>query len=950
MQDYCVCDLETTGLEPRQDQIIEIGLVKVQQGEIKETFESLVNPGTLLPVKVKRLTGLQDDIFKESPFLSDIAPDIIEFIGDLPLVGHNVSFDASFLAWHLGIEIPKQFDTLELARIICPDSPRHRLHDLCVSLNIELSHRHRALSDARATAQLSFALMHKVQNLSLAYLARVNNFLKQADSAWIAYTASIIKDKMRTLTGEGLKISYPLPDTVKKRKPRPSQITEIIPVNKEYIKSLFSATGPLKDQLSYFEVRPQQAQMAGAVTDSLNENKCLLMEAGTGTGKSLAYLIPSLEWALANRQRTLIATQTINLQEQLWTKDIPILKSTLENDFCAALVKGRSNYLCLRRWETVLDRELQLKEEEAHFFARILVWLGKTETGDKGELNLSKKEQEYWLQICSDPEICQSSYCRWFHRHCFVGRARMKAENADIIITNHSLLFSDLRSEHKILPSFGPLIIDEAHHLEDAATSHLGKQVSRVVVRQWLQSIYKTAGKLTALIPPSEDRQWQEDLNNIRKERQNAGQQVTQFAQSIGMSLKPLGNESFFKTAIRLRPNEDIHQFLKSEGANLITTLKSVMQSLKELLILLEMFGESDELWLEHAWNIKELIISGDNITSDLEFIIGVKDENHVYWVEINGDSDFNLVAAPVRVGELLFKSLFKHERGLVLTSATLTANESFQYFIERTGINLLPAEKVLTKVVPSPFNYDQQCILCVDNNIDIPGSVPEETYFNQLAESIAEYILAMDGRTLILFTSHNALRETYNRLKGPMEQVDICLLGHNLDGGRTHLIEQFRESPRSVLLGASSFWEGVDIPGSALCNVIIVKLPFWPPNMPVVEARLEELDSSGLNGFSHFTLPQAVIRLKQGFGRLIRTGRDKGSVIIMDRRVITKRYGKVFLNSLPIKTHIRGDTGIIKKRIANWLQNPEPPPRWTSIKDTNDIKRNLEMWRKRHI
>lgn len=950
MQHFCVCDIETTGIEPHRDKIIEVGLVKIIQGEIKETFSTLVKPGTPLPVRIKRLTGLQDHMFNDSPHLSDVYRKVINFIGDFPLLGHNVSFDAAFLEHHLGIRFSGLFDTLELAKIVYPYAPGHRLADLCEYLGIEYTNRHRALSDALATAQLALNLLDKIKSFGLAYLIHLDGFLKLANSPWTAHTSAVIKIKTNRLSGETLNLQYPPPTPTAKKRKKTGRNQGSKPIDINHIKKIFSDNGPLKVQLNHFELRPQQVQMATSVARTLNENKCLLMEAGTGTGKSLAYLIPSLIWALANEQRTLVATHTINLQEQLWNKDIPVLKNITSENFSAALVKGRSNYLCLRRWETILTKQQTLTGDEALFFARILVWLSVTATGDKNELNLNRKENENWLQICSDPEICQGSYCRWFNRYCFVNRARKTAENADLIITNHSLLFSDVRAEHKILPPFGPLIIDEAHHLEDAATMHLGRQVSRTVIRQWLQSVYKTMGKLLELIPPRDGKQWREILQSVKRERAKMAEQVNQFFQTLGTNLQPLSTGNYSKTSIRLKPGEKTHQLLKAQGTNLTTSLKSVILSLEKIFQLLEIWGAADEIWLEYAWEVKELIISGNTIAGDLDFITATADQNHVYWVEVNSDTNFNLVAAPVNVGELLFQNLLKHKRGIILTSATLTANASFQYFMERTGVNLLPEEQVVLQMVPSPFNYEQQCILCIDSNMDIPGEVKEETYFDKLALALADYIIAAEGRTLVLFTSHHALRETYYRLKAGMEEADICLLGHNLDGNRSRLIEQFQDNPRSVLLGSSSFWEGVDIPGPALCNVIIIKLPFWPPHMPVIEARLEELNRHGRDGFNQFTLPQAVIRFKQGFGRLIRTARDRGSVVIMDKRVITKRYGKVFLNSLPVKTHIRGDTRMIKNKIMHWLQNPEPEPRWTLIKEVGDIKRQLEMCSKRHI
>lgn len=950
MQEFLVCDLETTGIEPRQDKIIEIGLVKVEKGKVKKTFSRMVNPGIPLPAKIKRLTGLKDHILKKKPHLEDVTTEIRSFIEDLPLIGHNVYFDAAFLEYHLGLEFSNSLDTLELARIIYPNAPGYRLVDLCNHLNIEHTSTHRALSDALATAQLALALMKRINDLSLASIIHINNFLKQARSTWATYTSTVVKTKTGTFPGETLKIQYPTPPSTKSRKKSVKTGHQSVPVRIEDIEKIFSMEGPLKKQLSHFEFRPQQIKMATSVADTLNKNKCLLMEAGTGTGKSLAYLIPSLMWTLANGHRTVVATQTINLQEQLWNKDIPILKELMNEDFSAALVKGRSNYICLRRWDAILSKQEHFARDEALFFARLLVWLNITQTGDKNELNLNHKENEYWFQVCSDPDICQSSYCRWFNRHCFVSRARKAAENSDIIITNHSLLFSDLRAENKILPSFGPLIIDEAHHLEDAATLHLGRQVSLTIIKQWLQSFYKTMGKLSEIIPPRDEKQWSKLLQQAKQERTGTADKATHFFDTMGTYIHQTVNESNFNISFRLRPGEEIHQLLKVEGTNLITALKSAVHSLKEIFQLLEIWGATDELWLEYAWEVKELIISGNTIAGDLEFISSSNDENHVYWAEQNGEKNVNLIAAPVRVGELLSKSLLKHESGIILTSATLTANESFQYFMERTGVDLLPENRVQMKVVPSPFNYEQQCILCIDTSMEIPGKVDEETYFDRLAGALAEYIQAAEGRTLVLFTSHHALKETYFRLKTPMEKADICLLAHKLDGSRTRLIEQFQSNSRSVLLGASSFWEGVDIPGAALCSVIIVKLPFWPPTMPVIEARLEDLNRKGHDGFSQFTLPQAVIRFKQGFGRLIRTSRDKGCVIIMDKRLVTQKYGKVFLNSLPLKTHLRGDTRIIKNKIVQRVREQAQEPRWTLITDVKDVKRQLEIYRNRHI
>lgn len=922
LQKFIVCDLETTGIEPRLDKIIEIALVLVEQGEIKDTYSRLVDPGIPLPAKIKRLTGLKDQDLENKPALEDLRLEVETFTSDLPFFGHNVDFDADFLRFHLDLRLLSTFDTLELARIVYPDAPRHSLPSLSQFLDIDHQDHHRALSDATATAFLALNLMNKIKSFNLASIIYIHNFLKQAGSSWAAYISPIIKNKTRMSTGESLKIRYPAPPDTKIKKKFNKASHPSVQIKGSDMEKIFSSGGPLQEHFQHFEHRPQQIKMAVSVANSLNDHRCLLMEAGTGTGKSLAYVIPSLKWALVNKQRAVIATHTINLQEQLWKQDIPILKKVIDEDFSAALVKGRSNYLCLRRWESILSAEKYFTKSEALFFAKLLVWLGKTKTGDKSELNLDQKENEQWLQVCSDHDICQSSYCRWFSRFCFVNRARKAAENSDLIIINHSLLFSDLRSENKILPPFGPLVIDEAHHLEDAATMHLGRQISRTVIKQWVQSIYKIMTRLADIIPPRDGKHWNELLGKSRQERVRVTEKVNRFFENIFAFIQQNTNDKYPRTSFRLKPGEKIQQLIAVEGINLITTLKSIQHCFQELLQLLEVWGTTDDLWFEYAWEIKEMIIVGNTLAEDLEFISSASNQNHVYWIEQYSKSSINLVAVPINVGELLFNNLLKHDRGIVLTSATLTANRNFNYFTERTGINLLPPKQVEMNIVPSPFNYDQQCTLCIDTSIALPGDVREETYFEQLAQSLIQYILAAGGKTLILFTAHYALREVYQRLEAPLDDAGICLLGHNLDGGRTRLIEQFQSNSRSVLLGASSFWEGVDIPGDMLCNVIIIKLPFWPPTIPVIEARLEELSRHGKHSFYQLSLPQAVIRFKQGFGRLIRTARDRGCIIIMDKRLITRRYGKTFLNSLPVKTHFRGDARAIRNKIINYVED----------------------------
>jgi ATP-dependent DNA helicase DinG len=289
------------------------------------------------------------------------------------------------------------------------------------------------------------------------------------------------------------------------------------------------------------------------------------------------------------------------------------------------------------------------------------------------------------------------------------------------------------------------------------------------------------------------------------------------------------------------------------------------------------------------------------------------------------------LLAAPIDVGSLLYENFFKNKVPVILTSATLSVGDSFQHYKERTGLHCLPDGQLLETRLESPFAYEKQALLCINRELPAPGMAAPADYLDRLAQVIHRLISANKGRSLILFTSHRTLREVYRRLKPGLEEEDICILGHGIDGGRSRILEEFKTTVRSVLLGSSSFWEGVDVPGEALTCVVIVKLPFWSPSVPVIEARLDDLAGKNRDGFREFSVPQAIIRFKQGFGRLIRTGTDRGAVVILDRRILEKRYGRFFLSSLPLKSHIRGDTDMIAKKISEWMENRgEMGPVWT--------------------
>lgn len=954
---YIICDLETTGLLPQKDEILEIGLLRLEGGKITDSFQTLVKPQKPIPLRIKRLTGLDDACFMESPTIDQVLPLAIDFISNFSIVGHNVRFDLDFL-YTFGCHFNNPvYDTMELARILYPTAKSYSLENLCKLLNINITASHRALEDARATAQLFLNMSDRLKKYNPEFLLKLNKLLNKTNSSWRYLVNNLTKETVKILPNSKLsRHTFFLKDDYKEIHTTPKkEDTKTQKISTKTVERIIGKNGLLAKKFPNYEYRPQQFLTSFTVTKSFNEGFHLLVEAGTGTGKSFAYLIPALLWAVKNNCRILVSTHTINLQEQLWNKDIPLLQEVLDFSFSAALLKGRQNYLCLRRWLTEAEID-DISADEAMFFARILVWLAETETGDKAEISLRGEEAEFWMRICADSESCLGSRCRWFKRLCFVSKAKRRAENADITIINHSLLFANLKMENRILPSYGPLIIDEAHHLEDVAVEQLSREVSRWTVMKWLNLVDRMLLRLQKfpLYPGAENlaATVQEVKKAVAAVRKPATLFFDLLAQLVkGNALRTSSGTKFITLRIdkRCYRETDSWAAIESEYENLAVRLKNLLEHLEQLTKMLsspeESFlalpkdfvknspGISDTDSPTHYLDIfenlieelKRFFLTGNEILLDIEFVFRKQPSDYVSWAgaEINAASKTPscfIKSAPVEVGPLLYEHLFSSHDTIVLTSATLTVDNKFDYFIKRNGLDLLPDEKLIYKKIDSPFKLDQQARLFIVKDLPEPAVESGENYYTAVSDAIKKLLEVTQGRTMALFTSHNHLSQVYQKIKPDLTEMDILPLGHNIDGGRFHLIEEFKNNSRSILMGVSSFWEGVDLPGDILKCIIIVRLPFWPPSMPVMEARLEKMAERGKNGFYNLSLPQAIIRFKQGFGRLIRTAQDRGVVVVLDRRLTEKRYGKFFIRSLPINNYLRGSIKTVTQKVDEWL------------------------------
>ena len=970
-QTFVFLDLETTGLNPETDDIIEIGAVKATAGEIIDSFTTLVTTSRKLPTSIISLTGINDEMLKEAPALDQVSSDLLSFIGNLPIVGHNVTFDLNFITAKTGFRLTNPvLDTMDFVQIALPQASSYRLDTVRAILGFAEGQNHRALADAQTACRIFFGCLEAIERLEHETLMQVYKMVKDHAGPFSHILIKRIEQTLKKFPEGKTDSSYGF--LAAQHSEEPSLFSEkgkshkqpVIDLTK--LDSYLEASGPLATRFPQYRYRAGQVEMLATVAKGFREKKHMIIEAGTGTGKSLAYLIPAAAWAVAENTKVVITTHTINLQEQLWTKDLPTIREVTGLEFTAALVKGRTNYLCLRRWESKLKEPALLEHGELVFYLKTLVWLTKTVTGDKSELNIMPLQYLYWNEISADQDTCLGSTCPWCHRQCFVSKARRQAEAADLLIVNHSLLLADIRLQNVLLPAYDYLIIDEAHHLESSATEQLGWTVSINNLRHMLFTMVRSfsSGLSPGLLHQLKhnlrhntefhsqveseklDGSINEAFDKVRLIQESVGE-IEQFLKSWAWSERgDSDEESFYSFRIKnLHRTSDAWMSFVSAKENYGGRNLSLIQSLRKILRILEPVKPEQlkalaSLIKEIEFQVKFL----EETNANMHMLMEGGDE-HVFWVEIENRAkrEIRLKCAPVSVSSLLFENLFNTKRSTLLTSATISVDGQFDHFMGRTGLSFFSAEEVLSKILPSPFCYEKQAILCVPRDLPEAGTVPDDEYMEAITPVIGDIATIFGGKTLVLFTSHKMLREVHSKLQPRLEPKGITVIGHKIDGGRTRLMNDFRDNGKAVLLGASSFWEGIDLAGDVLKCVILVRLPFSPPNTPVVEARIEEITKNNKDAFYGYSVPDAVIRFKQGFGRLIRSEADEGVIVVLDRRIEDKRYGRKFLNSLPIKTHFKGDTSTVLQKISDWQQGERPQEGSLNILgNTGDIEKFL--------
>ena len=634
------------------------------------------------------------------------------------------------------------------------------------------------------------------------------------------------------------------------------------------MEEIFGKNGLIAKHHKEYEHRAGQIQMAEAVLRAFEQKKHLIVEAGTGTGKTLAYLVPAIAAAIGKKKRIIISTGTKNLQEQLMEKDIPFLQKVLPKKFSAAYMKGRSNYACLNRIAKAENQPILEGLDEMDYFEEIRHWARESETGDRAELVTLPENLSFWSRINAKGETCLGSKCPDFEP-CFITKMRGRAENADIVIVNHHLFFADLNlrgNEYgRVLPDYAAVIFDEAHLIEDIAADYFGFQVSSFQMDELVRDadnlqitdaiVTRDLTKLCARIIGLADQFW------------------VRFTQTRGQDGRfPLLPNSFAQ---------------KSRDGGIETT--PLGEAYFALDSALERMETALDVFAEKMPEAESLVRRVRQTRFDLDFICTQTEKNYVYWLEKRGRGMF-LRASPIDVSKLLQEKLFDKVETVIMTSATLSAGGKFDFIKDRLGLD---NDKTDTLLAPSSFDYEKQAIIYLPKAMPEPRS-PE---FTQMAAGeIIKLISITNGHAFVLCTSNYSMNALYELVS--MRVNFPCFVQGSMS--KNGLLEQFRNTPNAVLFATSSFWQGVDVRGEQLSCVIIDKLPFAVPSDPIVAARTRFIDDNGGKSFFEYSVPNAIISLKQGFGRLIRSTTDKGVIAILDSRLKTKGYGKDFLNSLP--------------------------------------------------
>jgi ATP-dependent DNA helicase DinG len=918
---FVVVDLETTGNSPKKgDRIIQFAAVVIVNGEIVDKFSSLVNPKTNIPIFIEELTGINNEMVIHAPYFEELAPKIQFLLEDAYFVAHNVLFDLSFLQEELLMAKQDGFfgsviDTVEMARFLYPTIDSYKLNDLANQLGFQHDRPHQADSDAEVTAEILMHFLKIMETIPLSTCVQLSELSSGLKSDIHLLFEDVIEMKSRKMEKwpQNLEIVNGL--TLRKHSQLPVTLQKD---EKEYSFPESNANKEilLKQAFSSYQARNGQFQMMDEVYDAFINSSHLVLEAGTGIGKSMGYLMPAAYFSRITGNKVMISTFTTQLQSQLILNDIPLLKQTLPFDINIALLKGKTHYINLSKFEESLH-ETEDNYDSCLTKMQILIWLLETETGDVDELNLSSGGQIFWNRIKHGQKSMPKNEL-WLEKDFFI-RAKNRINTADLIITNHALLLSDMTSP--VFPDVEYVILDEGHHFHKVAMKYFGGQLDYFRIRLLLNQfgLLEQKQMLYKLETYAKGINKSHHFNSLNKLIADLFFEMDEFFKTIRIYVKNNSKiEPTFRVNQRIDREEHRFNMLFHSAERFSFLIKEFIDLIQSISIHLEVTKRvnAQRLLDEIKQGCEELT----KIREQISRIFLNSANGDVAWIEIDFRSYQNSTTVylqPLSVATQIQELFLANKKSVIITSATLTIDQQFHYILNEFGLSKLTK----TLNIPSPFNYQKQVKVFIPKDLPEINMVTIEDYVASISEQIISIAEVTKGRILLLFTSHDMLRKTYVLMKESGLLEDYALIAQGItSGSRNRLTRNFQKFDKAILFGTSSFWEGIDIPGEDLSCVIMVRLPFSPPDEPFIQAKSEEVKRLGGNPFMEVSLPEAVLRFKQGFGRLIRTKDDKGVLIIFDRRIITTKYGKAFFSSIPDVPIKNINLDDILHNIRSWL------------------------------
>ena len=911
---FTAFDFETTGLDPNNDRIIEIAAIRFEHGKIVDRFVSLVNPGVNIPALITEITGISNAMVKKAPKEASIVNDFLKFLGESPLVAHNIHFDEQFLSRLCSRHNKEEnnfikYDTLQLARSLLFEQPVFNLSALSDFYGLSSEGAHRAENDTENTGLIFLELINELAGYPLELISKINSLLQGADIPNLHLYVNLANE----LTKQG-----DLKKGLVEHKIVPDFKTNVFnhigsnSINSLSAEDVFGNDGALSEVHPNFENRPNQEQYAKLVNEILSESgKIGVLEAGTGLGKSMAYLFGAIKESMNVEENgpVIIACNTKHLQDQLFHKDLPQLSKALDVPIKAVLLKGRKNYLCRTRLNWLISDSKTLDGIDIEALIPVLFWLHWTKTGDISECSGFLNSRRNWLKsiISSDTGFCTSEVCNR-NKGCFYGNLKKSIFQSHVIVANHSLLMTNV-SQEGLLPTHNSVIIDEAHNLVKAAYDQFKIDWSEQNVSYQLQSIdpsHPRSSRWNNILNHMSD--IKPDVKDARDQLKESVKHSLQYLKSFMIDLAEENHHRYTPTkAYQDKPilnsidkvyaptKSSLDQLKKSFGA-----IFSIVDKLKKMV--LELDPKKTDYAVLHSI-LERGLETSSSLLNTIVHLTENQNSEWVYWMEgdyrnkgtANEKLQISLHASLVDVSDTLHTSFFNKLENCILTSATLKVQNSFDYFLGRIGLGNFG--NVLTKDFLSPFFYNEQV-----SYYQYGGSREISNDPVAISELVYHLHKTFNKRIMVLFTSIKALSDTSKALQEKQGGRGLPLFAQTRGASKPAIIKGMHHNPNGILFGTNSFWEGVDLPGDLLEILVLVKLPFDVPSEPLIKSYSEFVNRMGGNSFMEYSLPESVIRFRQGFGRLIRTSYDAGKFICLDNRIIVKRYGEIFSKSLPVE------------------------------------------------